>query len=57
MNLINGKKTYVAAALSIGLGLYTLITGETVAGVSPDNAAEFIVAGLGMIGFRSAMGK
>lgn len=57
MKFIDGKKTYLAAVLSLGVGAYVLITGEALFGVTPDNAFDLIVAGFGMIGFRSALGK
>jgi len=53
LKALEGKKTYLAAALGIAVALAGAYFGV----ISNDAAVELFVGSLAMVGFRSAMAK
>ena len=51
MNFLSGYKTYIAAVGSILTGVYLCIDGQYEKGI------EAILAGIGLLGIRSALDK
>ena len=49
MNFLSGYKTYIAAAGSILTGIYLCIEGDY------DEGVKMILAGIGLLGIRSAI--
>ena len=53
LEAINGNKTYIVAGLTIAYALLGMWLGD----MTWAHAIELILAGLGVMGFRSAMKK
>ena len=51
MNVLNGYKTYIAAAGLFGLALYQLSTGNV------ETAVQSFLGGLAVLGVRNAIAK
>ncbi len=56
--LVDGRKTYLAALATIGTGVVLIFSGHPIAGgVGVYQGIAAILAGLGLIGVRSAIAK
>jgi hypothetical protein len=52
-NKVNGNKTYIVAGLTIAYAIIGVFIGQ----MEWDAAIKLILAGLGAVGFRSALSK
>ena len=51
MNILDGYKTYIAAAGLVGLAIYQLSTGDVA------TAVQSVLAAIGLFGVRNAIAK
>ena len=56
-SILNGSKSYITGGVTILLGIAVLVTQTSIAGVSPDQGIELIMAGFALISIKSAIAK